>query len=306
MPERFRRRFRRRCVVALAPLGVAVLVLPVLVGMVGAGLTTAAVTAGWLLVGIGAVAWWLYQHRLAPVGVRWPVALTWAAGAMSVLRSTAMVVASPWWAGPVWTVLVGFAAAVLGWFLAGADPALPVATAPPEPDKPRLSLSPRTRAMWCRHVRSDRGLAVAVVLAGLGLAGVLTAADTLGIAATLALVLALFLAAQSWASVRVDGRGVTVTQPLLGRALIAVEHANVQHATSLPQPAELPRSGYGVVAAGAVFGYRTRRTGPALRLDLAGGLRCVITVDDPHTAAALVNTQASARWSSEPTRSRSC
>lgn len=326
MTQEFRRRFVRRCTVILAPLLLAALVplglswaadLRFSTGVTDGhrSLVAAVVTAVWLLIGITAMAWWLHRHRLSPVGVRWPAPVTWAAGAASVLRSVGIAMGgqpgsatakTAWWASPVWTVVIALGAAVLGWLLAGPDPTLPRVTTPPGPVEPRLSLPPHARAMWHRHVRSGRGLTVAALTAALGLAGIFTAGSTVGTVGALALALAVFLAAQSYASVRVDQHGIVVAQPFLRRTLIAVPYQHIHQAAPVPAPIELPRHCYGAVAAGAVFGYRARPSGPALRLAVAGGWTCVVTVDDPHTAAALINTQLDRRWAARIARSDSC
>jgi hypothetical protein len=324
--QEFRRRFVRRCTVILAPLLLAALVPlglswpPDLRFSTSATdghrlLVVAVVTAVWLLIGITAIMWWLHRHRLSPVGVRWPAPVTWAAGAASVLRSIGITMGdqpgsatakTAWWASPVWTVVIALGAAALGWLLAGPDPTLPRVATPPDPIEPRLSLPPHARAMWHRQVRSDRGLTVAALTAALGLAGMVTAASTVGTVGALALVVAAFLAAQSCASVRVDQHGIVVAQPFLRRTLIAVPYQHIHQATAVTEPTELPRHGYGAVAAGTVFGYRARPSGPALRLAVAGGWTCVVTVDDPHTAAALINTQLDRRWVARIVRSESC
>jgi hypothetical protein len=142
--------------------------------------------------------------------------------------------------------------------------------------------------MWYRSVSSRHVFATAgllAVAAGFGLS-----TEGLGVVGALAAAAAAGMALQASVRVRVDQQAVTVTQPLLGRDLIALPHRQIQQAYAQPAVTGLPSHAYGVVAAGPVFGYRSRRTGPTLRLHLADGRDCIITVDDATTAAALVNT----------------
>lgn len=177
---------------------------------------------------------------------------------------------------------------MVGWYAAGRDPRLPTATTPPAPDGPRLRLDARIRTVWCRSVRSHRGFALAGLLACLGTAGTVAGQ---GMAGGLTLALAAMTALHANATVRIDEHGVTVSQTLLRRALITLPYAHIERATAVPSPAGLPRRAYGVVADGPVFGYRARADGPALRLDVAGGRACVLTVDHPETASALINAR---------------
>jgi hypothetical protein len=331
------RRFARRSIVILGPLAVAVLVLPVLTLAwrfrlpPEAALSPAAadqearlpwpalnvVTAGWALIGVSALALWLYRHRLSPIGVRWPAPFTWAAGTAIGLHSAALAAGNVdrtepepmrelWWASPLPMAVAAAAAAALGWVLAGRDPALPVAVAVTGPgqDAPRLfAQGPGMRVIWCRPVSSRRALALAALLAVGGTFGALTG---LGVVGALAIALAVVVALHAEAVVRIDPNGIAVTQPLLRRSLIALPYDRIEGAKAMPSPAGLPRRAYGFVADGPVFGYRSRPKGPALALAVAGGRECVLTVDDPETAAALINTRIDALRAPGPTRRSTC
>jgi hypothetical protein len=327
----FARRFRRRAAVVLAPLVIALLVLPALTLALRSRLPDEAaisadqdsrlswvilnaMTAGWLAVGTLALAVWLYRHRLSPVGVRWPAPFTWAAGAAASVRSLSLVMGNlgdpapptlqpAWWAHPAVIAVIATACAAVGWALAGPDPDLPTATLRPGQNAPRMELAPHQRAIWCRSVVSRRAFALVVPLAALG---VVETFATPGIVGVLAVILAALVASHATVTVRIDQEGVTVVQPIPRRALIAVPFHHIEHAAAAAAPAGLPRGAYGVVAAGPVFGYRSRPSGPALRLALTGGRECVLTVDDPGTAAALINTRLDDRPSPDPSRGVSC
>ncbi|MUN38907.1 hypothetical protein [Actinomadura litoris] len=334
MPQtrrQFTRRFGRRRAVILAPLVIAMLVLPALTLALRSRLPAQAalsadpddrlswpilnaVTAAWLLVGTVALAAWLHRHRLSPVGVRWPAPFTWAAGAAACVRSLSLVTGNlddarpqafhpAWWAHPAAIAVIAAVSGAVGWVLAGGDPDLPTATVRPGPEAPRITLAPHQRTAWCRSVVSHRTFAVAGVLAGLGLLGVFTMP---GIAGVLTVILAALLASHATVTVRVDQRGVTLAQSIPRRALIMVPFHHIEHATAAPSPAGLPRGAYGVVADGTVFGYRSRASGPALRLTLSGGRECVFTVEDPETAAALINTRLDDLPVPGSTRGASC
>jgi hypothetical protein len=321
--------FARRVVVILAPLVAAAAVLPVLMVALRARLpgeavvspgreavpwtVLATVTAGWLVAGTATLCWWLYRHRLSPVGVRWPAPFTWAGGAAVALRSVAVVIGNldgarairpPWWAGPAATAVIAVAAAGLGWILAGRDPVPADASTGPAPDAPRLDLRPQQRAMWYRSVSSRHAFGIAGLLAVAAAVGLST--EGLGAVGALAAAAAAGVALQASVRVRVDRQAVTVTQPLLGRALITLPYRQIQQAYAHQTVTGLPARAYGVVAAGPVFGYRSRRTGSALRLHLADGRDCILTVDDATTAAALVNTYLDHRRTPDATQDDAC
>ncbi|GAA3865813.1 hypothetical protein GCM10022243_34920 [Saccharothrix violaceirubra] len=259
-------RYAWRVVVALVPLVIAAVAqeaTPVKAAV------KAAVTAAWLAVGALAVAAWLHRHRRSPVGTRWPAPFTWAAGA-------AVVQGNPW---------IVAAAAVCGWVLTGRDPAPVDATSGPTPDAPRLTLRGGQRAMWYRTAYTPYVFATTALLAVAAAAALAT--PGLGVVGVLGVAAAIGAALQSRVAVRVGDQGVTVTQPLLRRTVLAlplrhIEQAYVEYSS--------PLADYGLVADGPVFGWRSRSTGPVLRLRLADRRDCVLTVDDATTAAALVNT----------------
>jgi hypothetical protein len=285
--------FARRVVVTLAPLAVAAALLPVLGKLPG---VVAAVTAGWLIIGMGGLYWWLYRHRLSPVGMRWPTPFAWAGAAAVAVHSTGFD------AGPAaWVIAV--LAAGLGWLLAGRDQAPADATIGPGPDAPRLDLHPQQRAMWYRSVFSRQAFATAGLLAVA--AAVALTTDGLGVVGVLAAAAAVGVALQASVRIRVDRQAVTVTQALLGRALITLPYRKIEQAYAHPSATGLPAGSYGVVAAGPVFGYRARDDGSALRLHLADGRDCILTVDDATTAAALVNTYLDRR-TPEATQDEPC
>lgn len=268
------RPFARQFAVALAPLVAALVLVPL--HRTGAD---ALVTSAWLAVGTAAVTLWLYRRRAAPVGTRWAAPLTWATACGVIVHTVVPGVA------PVLDALGAVVAATAGWLLAGPGPDLPVAS----PGSPLAD--PGHRTVWCRSVRSRRGLAAAallVLLAGAAVLGNAIVVSAVGVIA------AVVTALHTTVTIRVDPLGLRVNQVLLRRTLLAVPYDRMVRADAETTPAGLPRGDYGLVAAGPVFGYRARPHGPALRVELAGGRACVITVDDPGTAAALINSRLAA------------
>ncbi|WFG45998.1 hypothetical protein [Pseudonocardia alni] len=99
------------------------------------------------------------------------------------------------------------------------------------------------------------------------------------------------------ARVRVDGDGVHVRQALLGRPLAEAPLAEVRGARSEQlDPERFGWNEYGVLRRSpSVLGYRARRAGEALVLDLTDDRRFVVTVPDAATAAGLVNAELDRR-----------
>lgn len=249
-----------------------------------------------------AVAMLIGSRRLATSSLRWAVPMTWVSSVFSAGSAVALFLThlavpppspDPWWtatgvAAPA-LVVVG----LLGWWAAGPEPALPAADGGPGPDAPRMPLRAGERAVWVRSVVARPALALAAVWV------VLAVTSRSSLLAVLFAVAALLAAAQAWARVRVDARGVVVEQPLLRRPLVGVETAHVREAGVVAvEELGLPRyGGFGVLSLQDVWGYRATRTGPALRLATSDGRAFVVTVPDAATAAALVNTEIDRRVS---------
>jgi hypothetical protein len=258
---------------------------------------------------------WVYRHRLSPVGMRWPVPFAWAAGAAVIVGAVSLMtsnldqrgIAPPSqarWPDTAVTTAVSVAAAVMGWVLAGREPSLPDARSGPQPSAPRLDLRPPQRAMWCRTVTSPHTAVTAGAMAVAAVVGM--SISGLGVVAVLVAAAAAGFGLQASVLVRVSEQAVTVTQPLLGRALITLPYRHIEEAYVEQSPSGLPAPGFGLVADGPVFGYRSRLTGPALRLRLADRRDCILTVDDAITAAALINTYLDRNRPSEIATGKPC
>ncbi len=168
----------------------------------------------------------------------------------------------------------------------GSDPALGL----------RTPLAPGERYLWARTVLSRPTLGVAAVLlraaaAQLPTGGSAVLVDVLVAAAVVSTALT------AVARVRVDGDGVHVRQALLGRPLAEAPLAEVRGARSEQlDPERFGWNEYGVLRRSpSVLGYRARRAGEALVLDLTGARRFVVTVPDAATAAGLVNAELDRR-----------
>ncbi len=101
------------------------------------------------------------------------------------------------------------------------------------------------------------------------------------------LALGLFLVLQAKARIRIDGDGLQVTLPLLGRARYRVRHEHVRQAEVAER---VLAQGWGLTENKRCRGYVTGR-GPVTILRLTGDRPFVVSLCDPETAAALVNGQ---------------
>ncbi|MDT0266272.1 DUF1648 domain-containing protein [Streptomyces sp. DSM 44915] len=188
---------------------------------------------------------------------------------------------SPWWLPALLAVagLVGWAA----WRLAGDDAPEDVERARGE--APVLRLRAGEAAVWSHQVGS-RSLRAGALVTLLGaLVALLLGAWAPGGALLLLAVLTGVLAT---VRVTVDAGGLRVAPPLLSRPRLTVPLARIESA-------EVRR--VSPVADFGGWGYRVRpgatglvlRSGEALQVRRAGGRAFVVTVDDAHTAAALLN-----------------
>ncbi|WP_431046158.1 DUF1648 domain-containing protein [Streptomyces sp. P1-3] len=193
---------------------------------------------------------------------------------------------------PGWLMAVVLAAAAagggLGWLLAGADPRPSGSVPAPSPAAPRLALAEGEVVTWTRTVGSrvlpPAGVAIAAAGAAIGLAVSWGPGFALlGGGVPMALL--------TGARVTVDRRGVTVAPLLLPRPRMTVPLERIEEATAREVRALRDFGGWGYrVRPGA--GGVILRSGGALSMRLAHGSEFVVTVDDAHTAAALLNALA--------------
>lgn len=202
----------------------------------------------------------------------------------------------PGWA---WTVAVLAGAVVaygLGHVLAGPDAPHPSATGGAPAGAVRTPLAPGERYLWARSVLSRPTLVLAgvPVLAGVAL---LLAGGAAPLVVVLIAAAVVTTALTAVARVRVDDAGVHVRQALLGRPLAEAPLAEVRGARSEQlDPEHFRWNEYGVLRrTPSVLGYRARRAGEALVLDLTDDRRFVVTVPDAATAAGLVNAELDRR-----------
>ncbi|MES4903179.1 MULTISPECIES: DUF1648 domain-containing protein [unclassified Streptomyces] len=188
---------------------------------------------------------------------------------------------------PMWQLAVALAcalpAAAAGWLLAGAD--APPAAGPADQPR-RLPLGEGELASWTRTVTSRVLLGVGLALACAGAVLAMTVSPVSGLPMAVMGVVAVLL---SGCRVTVDRRGLTVSPPVVRLPRLRVPLGRIEEATSRQV------SAYGDFGG---WGYRIRagrsglvlRSGDALCLRLTTGKEFVVTVDDAHTAAALLNT----------------
>ncbi|QJY45362.1 DUF1648 domain-containing protein [Pseudonocardia broussonetiae] len=220
------------------------------------------------------------------VGLSWAVAalvgvITCAAAAANLdLADAADAVLEPWWlaAGLV-------AGAAVGWVVHRLTPASPTAAPAAPAAVPAVELGDTERASWSRTV-------VSRPLAGLGAALLLGAAALGPVGAPLVAVVALaaaglLVAATSAVRVTVDRRGLRVGLGPVGWPRIVVPLSDVASAmVDDVSAAEFGGWGYRVVPGGSGV---VLRSGPALVVVRRSGRRFAVTVDDPQTAAGLLN-----------------
>lgn len=186
----------------------------------------------------------------------------------------------------------GIGAGVVGWYL---QPAQSAAT--PEWDTSRrIDLAPGERVVWMRTATMARWgvlllLAVGVAVAGATAATWITGAyaATWILAASLA-VLALAAAMATVFHVRIDGDGLTAVSALgFPRVRVSLNEVAETGVAPVNGFAEFGGWGYRVKpgAVGIVL-----RNGDALQVTRKDGRRVVVTVDDAHTAAGLLQALA--------------
>ncbi|MEV7283475.1 DUF1648 domain-containing protein [Streptomyces sp. NPDC093252] len=185
---------------------------------------------------------------------------------------------------PLWhlavLLLAGLTTAAVAWRLVDAGPdRAPAAPVPP------LPLADGETAAWSRTVLSRPLLLPALAVALGGPLALLLGPWPLGAAL---IVLGLACAAFAAIRVTVDRRGVTVASTLLPRPRLTVPLTGITGAASVRVDAVGDFGGWG---------YRIRpdrrgvvlRSGDALAVRTTAGREYVVTVDDPATAAALLN-----------------
>ena len=210
------------------------------------------------------IVWWVPGTRLAPQVPGW----AWTAGVLAAVA----------------------AAYGIGHLLAGPDAPRPSATGSAPAGAVRTPLAPGERYLWARTVLSRPTLVVAAVLQ-------LAAGGSAVLVVVLVAAAVVSTALTAVARVRVDGDGVHVRQALLGRPLAEAPLTEVRGARSEQlDPERFGWNEYGVLRRSpSVLGYRARRAGEALVLDLTDDRRFVVTVPDAATAAGLVNAELDRR-----------
>jgi hypothetical protein len=194
--------------------------------------------------------------------------------------------------GPVpvsaWRILAELAivavAVLLGRLLAGPLPAPSEASTAPPRQAPALALTPESRAMFAvstwswRKLRKGTMILLLMVLAVSVGAGGWQSAVGLGL-------LAVFEMLQVRTRLQIDGTGVEVTLPWLGRLRRAVPYTVVSFAEV--RPAE-SGARLGLIGGSRGWGYVNNRS-PVLALKLTDGREFLYSTRDAETAAALVN-----------------
>lgn len=189
-----------------------------------------------------------------------------------------------WWWVPA-IVLVLPAAFGAGWLVLRPTPDQPAAAPRARAAGPSLGLGPSEQAVWMGHLSSRP---MVVIGAGTLALMVLIAAATggwwllvVGVAA------ALLLLATAAIRVTVDARGLTVTSTIIP---LRWKHVPLERMTGAwaidVRPTEWGGWGYRLRPASSAV---VLRGGPGLRVDLTDGRAFVVTVDDPTTAAGLLN-----------------
>jgi hypothetical protein len=305
----------RRLLLAVAPLTVAAGVPWLLVLVCGDRLPERAYVYGWSRVGPQyahlAPTWsswsagWSYCLLYAVLlGVvfwrvrRWPrlqrmvVAGGWTAGTVAATQAVCGVLAvvdvpgypphpmARWY--DVVPAAVGLIGGVAGLLLAGPSPASPeTADAPPD-GLPARPLGRTERALFSEVVWSTKARVVGVLfLLCVPVAMVVVQSFT----AVVLLAVGLFAVLQSTARIQIDGTGVSLTLPLLGRARRRVPYRHVRYAETAERA---PTAGWGLAENKRYWGYAAGR-GPVMVLRLTDDRPFVAALRDPEAAVALVN-----------------
>ena len=223
-------------------------------------------------------------------GTAWAVAgifgtVTYFAIAANLDLADAADAVLPGWSIPVALVGAGLAAA------AGAAlvPRPPAATAGPEAVE-ALQLARGELAGWSRTVRAPWAVAAGAVV---GVGGAALGATVNGVVVLSSLAAGALVALLGRARVTVDRRGLRVCLGPFRWPRVRVPAEDIVSATAADvSPTQFGGWGYRILpgARGVII-----RSGPALIVTRRSGGRFVVTVDDPTTAAGLLNGFAERR-----------
>lgn len=197
-------------------------------------------------------------------------------------------------AGPIGAVLAwSLAAACLaGALVAWLTPAdLPApATNPIPADAPKVHLAESGQAAWVRDatVGGARWFLVAVAVA---MAAIVAISREWAVVVILVFVFALLVIMLARWTVTVDRTGLTV-RPLIRRPRIQVPLSEIIGAEVVTVRPIAEFGGWGLRTGAAGRTGVVLRSGPALQVTRTAGRTFVVTVDDAHTGAALLNTLA--------------
>ncbi|MEU4448352.1 hypothetical protein AB0K14_21365 [Actinosynnema sp. NPDC050801] len=229
---------------------------------------------------------------------RWPrlqrmvVAGGWTAGTVAATQAVCGVLAvvdvpgypphpmARWY--DVVPAAVGLVGGVAGLLLAGSAPASPETADAPPAGLPARRLGRTERALFSEVVWSTKARVVGVLfLLCVPVAMVVVQSFT----AVVLLVVGLFAVLQSTARIQIDGTGVSLTLPLLGRARRRVPYRHVRYAETAERA---PTAGWGLAENKRYWGYAAGR-GPVMVLRLTDDRPFVAALRDPEAAVALVN-----------------
>jgi len=160
------------------------------------------------------------------------------------------------------------------------------------PQGPTLALTAGERAYWSGSASNRWLLAVAAYLPLQALAVLAMFSHQRMLPVWLGLHIVVFVVLELFSRIRVtiDGRGVTVRYGHLGLWTQRVPLERIAGAQAIELD-PIAHGGWGYRGSRRLFGKASIvvRSGPAVRLDLRGGQRLFITVDDAATAARLLN-----------------
>ncbi|GGF91498.1 hypothetical protein GCM10007304_01790 [Rhodococcoides trifolii] len=183
--------------------------------------------------------------------------------------------------------VLAIAVAAAAWFLTPHDDPRPPASSLPA-DASRIELADDETAVWTRTASSRVGVAVTTV--GFMVCVVVSAITGTWFPLMIGLVVLVLVGSQMTWRITVDRRGLTAT-PLLGFPTVTAPLAEIDYAEATTVGALREFGGFGLRLG------RKGRTGIALRSGVALEVHrtenrpLVITVDDPETAAQLLNGQ---------------
>ncbi|GII75044.1 hypothetical protein Sru01_00260 [Sphaerisporangium rufum] len=299
----------RRLALALLPSLVMLLTPPILVAVFGDRLPPRAYTGG--LVEF-APSWDRWKWMSAPVAViyalglavifvrwwRWPGLQRWlvtssfaTAGFMAgtvgaglgVLIDADGPVPEPGWMFPV-ASLVALAAGLAGWHAAGPPPTAGTPQDPPPAGLPAMTLGSQARAIYVVSGWSNRRLLRGVaLLAFAALLPLMLSPSWPTVAIFVMIGMTELLQART--RLQIDGRGMELTLPWLGRLRRFVPYAEIRSAEARPSTSG---RGLGLVGGPRGWGY-VSGPGPVLALRLTDGREFLYSTRDAESAAALVN-----------------